>query len=168
VKYIVSKAVKLSGVRDNFEFKGQVKLSRGFRKFYKSEADLSGMIPATVEPTQGHNIGIPGHYLRPNDTQILHDYEKVIESITIDPKHRLEKRNKELEGHTNQELAQLKKEMNELKQLVYPLGPVPRDKQRLLIYLKQLKAQYEEKEITDIDWSGSGITVEDEDDDNDK
>jgi hypothetical protein len=45
VKYIVKKAVKLSGVRDNFEFKGQVKLSRGFRKFYKSEADLSGMIP---------------------------------------------------------------------------------------------------------------------------
>jgi site-specific recombinase XerD len=49
VKYIVRKAVKLSGVKDNFEFKGQVKLSRGFRKYYKSQADLSGMLPATVE-----------------------------------------------------------------------------------------------------------------------
>lgn len=45
IRYIVKKVIKLSGVRDNFEFKGQVKMSRGFRKFYKSEADLSSLRP---------------------------------------------------------------------------------------------------------------------------
>lgn len=114
VKYIVRKAVKLSGVRNNFEFKGQVKLSRGFRKFYKSEADLSGMLPATVELTQGHSIGIPGHYLRLKDTEILQDYEKVIERVTFDPNHKLRKKVNELETEQAQEIAQLKSQVRQL------------------------------------------------------
>ena len=106
LKRILKNALKLSRVRENFEFKGQVKMSRGFRKFYKSEADLSGMLPATVELTQGHSIGIPGHYLRARESDILADYEKVIDRITIDDRHRLKKRNQELEGETAQRLKE--------------------------------------------------------------
>ena len=107
IKYIVKCIVKLSGVRNNFEFKGEVKLSRGFRKFYKGEADLSEMIPGIVELTQGHKIGTAGHYLTPNDPTILKEYEKVIECITIDPKHRLTKRVNELETVQAQRIAEL-------------------------------------------------------------
>lgn len=106
VKNIVSK---------NFEFKGQVKMSRGFRKFYKSEADLSGMLPATVELTQGHSIGIPGHYLRLKDTEILQDYEKVIERVSFDPNRRLKKRVNELETGQAQEIAQIKSRYDTLE-----------------------------------------------------
>jgi site-specific recombinase XerD len=113
IKYIVRKAVKLSGIRNDFEFKGQVKLTRGFRKYYKSEADLSGMLPATVELTQGHNIGIPGHYLRLKDTEILQDYEKVIERVSFDPNHRLKKRVNELETGQAQEINRLKIQLEE-------------------------------------------------------
>jgi site-specific recombinase XerD len=113
VKYIVRKAVKLSGVRNDFEFKGQVKLTRGFRKYYKSEADLSGMLPATVELTQGHNIGIPGHYLRLKDTEILQDYEKVIERVSFDPNIKLKKRVNELETGQAQEIDRLKIQLEE-------------------------------------------------------
>jgi hypothetical protein len=145
IRYIVKKVIKLSGVKDNFEFKGQVKMSRGFRKFYKSEADLSGMIPAIVELTQGHSIGIPGHYLRPKDIEILQNYEKVIDRVTIDDKHRLKKRNKQLETErvTKEDLEEmrrqwmidlqkeralislsewnaLKEQMNKLKDILYP------------------------------------------------
>jgi site-specific recombinase XerD len=118
IRPIVRNAVRLSGVRDTFEFKGQVQTSRGFRKFYKSEADLSGMVPATVELTQGHSIGVPGHYLRPKDTDILHEYEKVIDRITVDDTHRLRskvkkleiERDKAMEDYHEEWLAQLKKE----------------------------------------------------------
>jgi site-specific recombinase XerD len=113
VKNIVSNIVRLSGIRKNFEFKGQVKMSRGFRKFYKSEADLSGMLPATVELTQGHSIGIPGHYLRLKDTEILQDYEKVIDRITLSKEFRLTKRNEELETGQAQEIASLKAQLEE-------------------------------------------------------
>ena len=103
-------------------------MSRGFRKFYKSEADLSGMLPATVELTQGHSIGIPGHYLRPRESDILADYEKVIDRITIDDKHRLKKRNEELETGTAQDIALLKNEIAEHLSSLYFLGLDPKIK----------------------------------------
>jgi hypothetical protein len=102
MRYVVRAIVRISGVRNRFEFKGEVQMSRGFRKFYKSEADQSGMLPATVELTQGHSIGMPGHYLRLKDTEILRDYEKVIDRITLDPSHRLKKRVDELETEKEQ------------------------------------------------------------------
>jgi hypothetical protein len=111
IKYLVGSIVKLSGIRKEFEFKGQVKMSRGVRKMYKGEADMSGMIPAAVELTQGYSIGVPGHYLRLKDSEILKEYEKVIDRITIDDKHRLRKRNQELEFDQAAEIAMLKKEL---------------------------------------------------------
>ena len=150
LKSILKNALNLSRVRENFEFKGQVKMSRGFRKFYKSEADLSGMLPATVELTQGHSIGIPGHYLRPRESDILADYEKVIDRITIDDKHRLKKRNQELETGTAQDIALLKNEIAALKQFVFP-GPRPNDKEMRKTYYKALKDYYKEVKGIDID-----------------
>jgi site-specific recombinase XerD len=118
VKYLVRKAVKLSGVKNKFEFKGEVKMSRGFRKFYKSEADLSGMIPATVELTQGHSIGIPGHYLRIKESDILQDYEKVIDRVTIDGAHRLKKQVDKLETSQAQEITRIKTEVQSMQEFL--------------------------------------------------
>ena len=73
---------------------------------YKDEADMSGIIPAAVELTQGHSIGVPGHYLRLKDHEILREYEKVIDRITIDEKHRLRKCNAELRKASVDYLAQ--------------------------------------------------------------
>ena len=121
-------------------------MSRGFRKFYKSEADLSGMLPATVELTQGHSIGIPGHYLRPRESDILADYEKVIDRITIDDKHRLKKRNKELEKDYLAELGDLREEFNEMKRLLVHLS---QESQKQLV--DEFKEKVEDK--ADIEWS---------------
>ena len=118
IKNLVRTVVKLSGVRIGFEFKGQVKESREFRKFYKGEADLSGMVPGIVELTQGHNIGMATHYLIPKESDILKEYEKVLNRITIDEKHLLKKRNKELEAKQSDylaELGDLREEFNEMK-----------------------------------------------------
>ena len=127
IKYLLRSVVKLSGIQNKFEFKGQVKVSRGFRKLYKSEADLSGMIPATVELTQGHSTGIPGHYLRIKESEILQDYEKVIDRITIDDKHRLRQRNQELETERTEEIARLKTQIDKMKEnRSEVLTPLPR------------------------------------------
>ena len=118
IKNLVRTVVKLSGVRIGFEFKGQVKESREFRKFYKCESDLSGMVPGIVELTQGHNIGMATHYLIPKESDILKEYEKVLNRITIDEKHLLKKRNKELEAKQSDylaELGDLREEFNEMK-----------------------------------------------------
>jgi site-specific recombinase XerD len=131
VKYLVRTVVRLSGIRNSFEFKGEVKESRGFRKLYKSEADLSGMIPATVELTQGHSIGIPGHYLRLKESEILREYEKVIDRITISETHHQKKRIEELEAERAGEIQKLKTQLNDNQKFMadfmtrfYKMGPM--------------------------------------------
>ena len=124
-------------------------MSRGFRKFYKSEADFSNMIPSNVELTLGHSMGYRGTYLTPKETEILQDYEKVIDRITIDEKHRLEKRNKELEAKQSDyfaEIGELREEFDEMKRLFVHLSKGTQ---------KQLIDEFNEKvgDKADIEWS---------------
>jgi integrase len=151
LKRILKNALRHSRVRENFDFKGQVKMSRGFRKFYKTEADLSGMVPAAVERTQGHTVGTSSSntYLSLNDFQILREYEKVIDSVTIDSKHRIEKENAELRKSQNDILAEFddfRHEFNEMKRLFVHLTPGTK---------KRLVDEFHEKvgDEADIEWS---------------
>ena len=43
VIYLVNRIVKLSGIKSAFQFKGEAKRGVGFRKFYKTQAEESGM-----------------------------------------------------------------------------------------------------------------------------
>ena len=109
IRYIVSRIVKLSGVRDTFQFTGEVKCARGFRKFYKTQSENSGMKPINVELTHGHSIGMSGHYYRPQESEVLNDYmAHASDALTIDPNQRLQKKVQELEGQQAQEIANLK------------------------------------------------------------
>lgn len=116
IKNVVRTVVKFSGVRNGFQFKGEVKSSRGFRKFYKTEADLSGMVPSIVELTQGHSIGMATHYLTPKESDILREYEKVIDRVTFNQELRQEKRIQVLESEQAQEIANLKAKLEDKEQ----------------------------------------------------
>jgi hypothetical protein len=108
IRYIVSRIVKLSGVRDTFQFTGEVKCARGFRKFYKTQSENSGMKPINVELTHGHSIGMSGHYYRPQESEVLNDYMvHAADALTIDPNQRLKTRVQELETIQAQRIAEL-------------------------------------------------------------
>lgn len=149
IKNVVRTVVKCSGVRNGFQFEGEVKSSRGFRKFYKVEADLSGMVPGIVELTQGHSIGTASHYFTPNESAILKEYEKVIERVSFDPNRRLQQENAQLRKNQNDylsELGELKEDFDEMKQLLVHLN---KDSQ------KQLVDEFFQKvgDKADIEWS---------------
>jgi site-specific recombinase XerD len=74
IKHIVSRIVKVSGIQKSFQFTGEAKRGKGFRKFYKTQAESSGMKPINVELTHGHSIGVSSHYYRPQESQVLEDY----------------------------------------------------------------------------------------------
>ena len=53
----------------------------------------------------GHHLGLDESYLKPTENQLLQQYVKVIDSITIDNQHRLKKQIIELtEKQSNIEL----------------------------------------------------------------
>lgn len=75
------------------------------------------------------------------------------DALTIDPNQRLKTRVQELETGQAQEITELKEQMNELRQLVYPLGPSPkRDKQARAIWWKLYIDQRKEKGEDVSDW----------------
>jgi integrase len=151
VMRLIDEALKKAGVKTPDAMR-----SHAFRKGFKSICEQSGMKSINIEVLMGHNIGVSGHYYRPAESDMLEDYmTHAADILTISSEHHLKKRNEELESGTAQEIAQLKEQMNDLKQLVYPLGPLPNrgpGKHKRAIYLKLLKAQYKVKGI-DIDVS---------------
>jgi len=58
------------------------KAAHGFRKFYKSHAEQV-MRPINVEITMGHDIGISASYYKPTEREVLEDYLKAVDLLTI-------------------------------------------------------------------------------------
>jgi hypothetical protein len=58
------------------------KAAHGFRKFYKSRAEQV-MKPINVEITMGHNIGISASYYKPTEREVMEDYLKAVDPLTI-------------------------------------------------------------------------------------
>jgi integrase len=67
----------------------------GFRKYFKTRAEQSGMKPINVEILMGHSVGISDSYYRPTENELLEDYQKAVEYLTISEENRL--RNKVME-----------------------------------------------------------------------
>ncbi|MGB6592866.1 MAG: hypothetical protein WBE68_15310 [Candidatus Nitrosopolaris sp.] len=58
------------------------KAAHEFRKYYKSHAEQV-MKPINVEITMGHNIGLSESYYRPTQQEVLQDYLKAVDNLTI-------------------------------------------------------------------------------------
>jgi hypothetical protein len=117
IKHIVSRVVKASGIQKSFQFAGEAKRGKGFRKFYKSQAEGSGMKPINVELTHGHSIGISSYYYRPLESEVLEDYMKnAADALTVSDEHRLKKQVEKLESEKSEELKQLKAQLIEYKE----------------------------------------------------
>ena len=65
--------------------------AHGFRKFYKTRAEQV-MKPINVEITMGHNIGLSSCYYKPMEKEVLEDYLKAVEFLTINDSNRLQEK----------------------------------------------------------------------------
>jgi hypothetical protein len=101
IKTLVGRALQIQGIRSkldlrNGEKKHDWKTLHGFRKFFKTQAERS-MKSLNVEILMGHDIGLANSYYRPSEQELLEDYIKSIELLTMyNDKSKLEKQVKEL------------------------------------------------------------------------
>ena len=61
----------------------------GFRKYFKTRAEQSGMKPINIEILMGHSVGISDSYYKPTETELLEDYLKSIDALTVSPENQL-------------------------------------------------------------------------------
>lgn len=85
IKRLLDRALWEQGIRHTLpagvkrhEWKG----AHGYRKFYKSRAEQN-MKPINVELTMGHDLGISEFYWRPREDEVLEDYLKAVDLLTI-------------------------------------------------------------------------------------
>jgi integrase len=85
IKRLLERALWEQGIRQSLPYgvrRHDWKAAHGFRKFYKTHAEQA-MKPINVEITLGHNIGVSASYYKPRESEVLEDYLKAVELLTI-------------------------------------------------------------------------------------
>ncbi len=85
MKRLLERALWEQGIRQPLKEgakRHEWKAAHGFRKFYKSHAEQV-MRPINVEITMGHNIGVSASYYKPKEKEVLEDYLKAVDLLTI-------------------------------------------------------------------------------------
>jgi integrase len=62
----------------------------GFRKYFKTKAELAGVKPAAVEMLMGHSLGsVSDSYFKPSESELLNEYLKASDALSINATQKL-------------------------------------------------------------------------------
>jgi hypothetical protein len=130
--------------------KQEVSRTHGFRKWFITQCDRSGMSFSTREYISGHRLSNQDpSYIRYAEEDRLAEYVKAIPLLTIDRSQRLRQENQELKKNQNDylaELGDLRHDFKEMKQLLVLLN---KESQKELV--DELFQKVGDK--ADIEWS---------------
>ena len=59
------------------------KQAHGLRKFFKTRMEVAGVKPLVIEMLMGHSTGVSGSYFKPTESELLVEYSKGVESLTV-------------------------------------------------------------------------------------
>ena len=99
IKKMISSMWQVVGVRnqlDQGEKRHEFKGVHGFRKYFETHCQLV-MNHNNIKMLMAHSLGESGNYHRPTETQLLEDYLKAVDLLTINEENRLSKRINELQ-----------------------------------------------------------------------
>jgi len=105
-----------SGLK-GYQTRHEVPLSHGFRKFWMNQAVKSKMNPEIREMLLGHTIGIASSYYRPSEAEMLDEYMKAVDNLTINEENKLRREVKMLtieKSKVDQALAAIDEMKNRL------------------------------------------------------
>lgn len=125
IRMMINKAWKIQGVRfektENNGTRFEFKSLHGFRKFFETECQKV-MKPLNISYLMSHDTGITQHYFKPNQEELLDDYLKAIDLLTINEENRLSKQVLELtEKQKNNEFlinTKLNQRDEEIRQMI--------------------------------------------------
>jgi hypothetical protein len=86
VKRLMERAIWAQGLRKKLE-EGKKRhpfpTNHSLRKYFKTRCELAGMKPINIENLMGHSTGISDTYYRPTENDLLQDYLKCVDALTI-------------------------------------------------------------------------------------
>jgi hypothetical protein len=133
VRGLIEDALWTQDIRKKSQIKGnryEFQANHGFRKWFKTRCEIAGMKSINIEILMGHSIGISDSYYRITESELLEEYLKVMNFLTIQKENQLqtqlkliEEKDKEntflIKGklkEKDEEIGIVKDELNILKQ----------------------------------------------------
>lgn len=86
IKRRLNRAWRIQGIRGILlegQTRHEIKESHGFIKFHDTMCNKAHLRPLFSELLRGHSIGLPGHYLRPTEDELLEQFLKAAPLLTI-------------------------------------------------------------------------------------
>jgi integrase len=93
IKKLVNRAIWAQGLRkklENGKKRHPFQAIHCYRKWFKTRCEMAGMKPINVEILLSHNVGISDSYYKPTENDLLEDYLKVTNLLSIDKQSKLE------------------------------------------------------------------------------
>jgi hypothetical protein len=138
IKRILERGLWSQGLRktlENGEKRHEYKAAHGFRKFYKTRTEQV-MRPLNVEITLGHDIGLSGSYYKPTEKEVLEDYLKAVDLLTINSTQKvLEKQIIELKENSKDNEYIIKARLQEKDEQIQELKKNDKIKEDALAHL---------------------------------
>ena len=94
-------------VKNRYEFQ----TDHGFRKWFKTRCEISGMKSINIEILMGHSVGISDSYYKITEDDLLDDYLKAINLLTIGNEFRLNKQINQIKEHSDNNSIVMKSEL---------------------------------------------------------
>jgi len=93
IKSLIEDALWTQDVRNKSQINGkryEFQSIHGFRKWFKTRCEMSGMRSINIEMLMGHSIGISDSYYRITESELLDDYLKATDLLSIDKETQLQ------------------------------------------------------------------------------
>jgi hypothetical protein len=125
-------------------------IAHGFRKFFTAQLVNSKLNPEIREMLLGHKIDLASAYYRPTEQEMLDEYMKAVNSLTINEENR-QKIKVELLESEKHEITTLKNQVNEMKATMKDFTDLMKLKIENDLELDNKKFQKQQNEIHSID-----------------
>ena len=97
--------------------RNEIAAIHGFRKFVTTNMIRAKVNAEAREMLLGHSIGLNKAYYRPGEDEILSEYLKAVDLLTINEENRLKIKVKTLESEKDTKIVQLQSEVDKSRQL---------------------------------------------------
>jgi hypothetical protein len=104
IKRLMEDALWSQGIRRPLESgkrRHEFQADHGYRKWFKTQCELSGMKSINIELLMGHSIGISDSYYRITEDELLNEYLKAVNHLTINENNILRHQVMELTTDSN-------------------------------------------------------------------
>ena len=127
IKRLMERAIWAQGLRKRKPQGGKKRhpfaTNHSLRKYFKTRCELAGMKPINIESLMGHSTGKSEPYYRPTENDLLQDYLKCIDALSVNDERTLQKKvedlankSKDNEYMVNAKLLEKEQEIQLLRQ----------------------------------------------------